>query len=121
MKYVAERDSCEAGDLIKRQEAEIVRYRAAWELLRLDVLFIGSDSTPCLLCSDTFGYACADCEEVAWEDLPHILEMYQAGGWPSIVRWIANVRGSQPLQSVQDAMGENDALRAEIKRLRGGM
>lgn len=71
-----------------------------------------------LICNDTFGYAVADCEAVALEDAPKFLKLWDTEGWPGIVRYIAMVRGSQPILEVQASMAGADPVFQLIRRER---
>jgi len=53
-----------------------------------------------LICNDTFGYACADCEEIDFLLLPDVWENYRKHGWPSIVNLISNIRNCKPIPEI---------------------
>lgn len=71
-----------------------------------------------LICNDKFGYAVADCEEVPLTDAPKFLKLWDTEGWPGIVRYIAEVRGSQPILEVQADMAGVDPMFHLIRRER---
>jgi hypothetical protein len=70
-----------------------------------------------LLVNDTFGYACADCEVIDLKDAPKVKALVQAEGWPAVVKWVAEVRGSRPLPEVEEKMQTWATMRAEIAAL----
>lgn len=59
---------------------------------------------PIIMCSDTFAFAFADGENVEWEDVPKLLEIYEGRGWPAITEWVAKKRGMEPIQPVKERM-----------------
>ena len=76
-----------------------------------------------ILCSDTFGYACADAECAEYGDAEALLRLAQAEGWPGLVRWVQaqrQARGerAETIESVRSGILELDDLRAERDRLR---
>jgi len=52
---------------------------------------------PTLLCSDTFGMACADAEQFQQSDIDLILDMKAKFGYTGIVAWISKQRKEKPL------------------------
>lgn len=84
----------------------------AVQLAADDVLFFGrhgffikegvrlenDDILPYVLCNDVFAPA-ADCEEVSWEQIGEVFEMYRDGGEDAILKWIAKRRG-HPVESI---------------------
>jgi hypothetical protein len=108
----------------QRAETKLSEYRAAFVLLAHEhafplmseqnrermqagkgpgLLFVnGTDYVElCVLCSDTFGYACADGETVALEEAPALLALADDEGWPGIIRWI---------QAKREAAGEHETV-----------
>ena len=67
-----------------------------------------------LLCSDTFGYACADSEDVPLAECPALVAILQKEGWPGLIRWILARRAARGehetvIRPVQEAMDRIDA------------
>ena len=52
---------------------------------------------PTLLCSDTFGMACADAERFQQSDIDLVLDMKAKFGYAGIVAWISKQRKEKPL------------------------
>lgn len=52
---------------------------------------------PCLNCSDTFGYACADSEHFRESDVDLIIEMWQKFGSDGLNAWSASQREYPPV------------------------
>ena len=50
----------------------------------------GSDGVPALFlqCNDVFSPA-ADAEAVPWEEMCHVRQIYEAGGWQALMGWVA--------------------------------
>ena len=76
-----------------------------------------------ILCSDTFGYACADAESADYADAEGLLHIAQEEGWPGLIRWVQRqrqARGEQaePIATVNRAIATFDAMRAERDQLR---
>ncbi len=100
--------------------------RAFVELDAADVAFAihGSDGKIYynVLCSDTFGYACADGEGLTLESAPAVLAIHRAEGWAGVAKWVQAQRGgpekSPFICEVQERIEEHDALRAEVERMR---
>jgi hypothetical protein len=72
----------------------------------------------CVLCSDTFGYGCADAEAAEYVDAPALLHLAKTEGWPGIVRWVQKRREvlgeqTEPIGPVKKSILEFDALRKE--------
>jgi hypothetical protein len=59
-----------------------------------------------LLCNDTFGYACADCERIPFAECPRLWAMYQEKGWPALIQYIADKRGERPIEPIRKMMAE---------------
>lgn len=53
-------------------------------------------------CNDTFGYACADSEDIDVEDLPIMLELYQKFGWEGVIALCSKIRKCDPLSEVRN-------------------
>lgn len=78
---------------------------AALALVAHDVAFCnydhheGGDGHVQLLlsCNDTFGYACADCEEIPISEAPHILKLYDEHGDIAVIDYIAKKRNDTPI------------------------
>jgi hypothetical protein len=107
------------------EDAEYIRTlppEAAF-LIYNDVAFIGCDhqhdwprdgTNPCIgkphgkllsiLLSDTFGYACADGEDVKPEQCAEVAEIYRKFGYTGLVCWAAKQRGEPPvIEYTEDA------------------
>jgi hypothetical protein len=50
-----------------------------------------------LMCSDTFMYSCADCEEIPISEAPHILKLYTDHGDIAVIDYIAKKRDETPI------------------------
>jgi hypothetical protein len=76
-------------------------------------LLYGNAFTFTLNANDTFGYACADAVEVAIEDIPKLLEVYEKFGNDGINAFMSRVRdGEDVLPELQ-----NDQYRAAVEFL----
>jgi len=76
---------------------------------------------PCLLLNDTFCYACADGEEVNWDQVVRLRDKIRAGGWPEGIRW-AQEEGREhanllPIGPVQANMNNWDKKNTRITEL----
>lgn len=67
-----------------------------------------------LRCSDTFGYAVADCEDISLSDAPKAKELFDAEGWLGVVKWISEVRGSQPIPPILQRMERVKELKSAL-------
>ncbi len=72
------------------------------EALRLSVEKVDAIQTY-LLVSDTFSYACSDCEIVSLEDLPLIRVMWREFGYDGLVAWVAKKRNIEPVQEYRNS------------------
>lgn len=86
------------------------------------ILFCANDGSELvsisLLCSDTFGYACADAEEIPLSECPALVELMLREGWAGLVRWIQERRAGRgqiekPILPVAEAMQRQDDLAAQ--------
>lgn len=100
------------------ERAEVIALRQRVEELEAAAWLVGEDQGVflqggdlALLCSDTFGYAVADCEKIALSSAPKVKAIVEREGWPGVVRWIAEVRGSQPIREVVTRMKLIDKMR----------
>jgi hypothetical protein len=77
----------------------------------------GADGAPALFVNlnDTFGYACADCEEVPQEEVIALFDLYQREGWPALIRWAATRQRQTPIKEMTESMDKWDALRTQAK------
>lgn len=80
-------------------------------LLNEGPLFLGDkeDGTISIyvLCGDTFGYACADAEELPYAEIENLYKMhYNNPKWGSI-KWVCLQRKCRPLQEVEDTMKQD--------------
>ncbi len=87
---------------VKELEQENERYKAAAELQTADVAFWAEGGKFCLLLSDTFGYACADAEDIPLEIVPELLALYRRGGWYALVAWVAQRRGADVIPELRE-------------------
>lgn len=55
----------------------------------------------CVLCNDTFGYACADAEIIAPGQAREVRAFYEAFGWDGVIAWVAEKRQQAPLKELQ--------------------
>lgn len=62
-----------------------------------------------LLCSDTFGYACADGEEFTLDEVDQPFDLWQKYGFDGIVAWVADKRGLTPVTGTQTQLGYKSA------------
>lgn len=78
------------------------------KLLLDGVVFVGCQTgSICVMCSDTFGYSCADAEPVT--DRKDIVDVYEGNakhGWPAVVAWCAKRRKARPIAPVVASMKE---------------
>lgn len=100
--------------------AEVRCHRAAAKLLAEDVLFCvepdpeGEGSSPyVILLSDTFAYACADCERIPLHEIPYLLFLYDKFGYSGPIAWAAVKRGCDPIKPHMD-----DEYREAVKCIR---
>lgn len=66
---------------------------------------------PWILISDTFCYACADSEEISWEEVPILHGLYynaenETEADKNIIRWVAKRRGIDPIPEVKKWLDE---------------
>lgn len=54
----------------------------------------------CILCNDTFYYACADAEAIAPEESHIVKEYFEDFGWDGVVAITSVFRGSDPLKQL---------------------
>jgi len=100
-------------------------YRAAHMLLASDEAFAYNDETSpfsvsaqmtedgkaalALNMNDVFAWACADAEPFTYEDAPALLKIAVEEGWPGLVRWACEKRGTPPQNPVLENMERYDA------------
>lgn len=101
------------------QEGPLPSWHELWAAVRLSaedhLFFIENDdgrACPALLCNDVFAWASADCERIEWSDCPTLLQIYEEGGWPEVVEWIAARRGMEPQEPMKKLMEQARAERA---------
>lgn len=71
-----------------------------------------------VMCSDTFAYACADCENIDISQAPEVWKLYQDGGWHAVVRWVQEKRGDERfIKPVEEEVRRSEAIRAERDKL----
>lgn len=70
-----------------------------WAAIQLavddELIFVAEDGgviTPALLCNDFFVPA-ADAEDIVWNEVPGLRDLYFAGGSTALLKWIAKRRG----------------------------
>lgn len=68
--------------------------------------------------SDTFHYATADAEPIAYEDCPALLTLAVTEGWPGLVRWVEARRGTPLIKPVQLQAQDYDATLASLRQER---
>lgn len=59
---------------------------------------------PAIHCSDTFGWAVADCERIEWADCPALrADVANGGGYRACVEWVMERRGGscQPIKPLE--------------------
>lgn len=76
----------------------------------------GKEPRLSVLVSDTFAYACADSEDVAYPQAAALLAIARDEGWPGIIRWVQEQRRTRgeeakPLAEVARSMSLTDGLR----------
>ena len=79
------------------QQAQVI------ELLRAEVLGLritGKDVRLWVVMNDTFGYACADGEDVPLDQLSSVSRMWSEHGHDGLTAWAARQRGEQPLREL---------------------
>lgn len=136
-----EREKFALADVAAR-DAEIARLRARVESLQAalwltaeDWMFVrhkehGHPAGKCLvmaedelkllvMCSDTFAYACADCEEAELSETVALRRIAETEGFPGVVRWCqAKGQRGEPIDPVRKTMTTFDSLREDNERLR---
>lgn len=68
-----------------------------------------------LLMNDTFGYACADAEDVAVESLPLVARMWETHGYSGLTAFAANQRNQDPI--VEHRTDEYKRALEELRRV----
>ena len=108
---------------VSRSHAAILVLTGEVERLRAAAWLVGEDEgcflrggSLALLCSDTFGYAVADCEKIDMADAPKVKAIVESEGWPGVVRWIAERRGSKPIKEVTERIKLIDKMRLRAER-----
>lgn len=90
-----------AGNSPRETELAILveQYKCMLQLIGEDVVFCfasadgnGEVGTE-VLCSDTFGWACCDSEEIELSDAPMLLSLYKRAGYYAPVQWVQERRG----------------------------
>ena len=72
-----------------------------------DIFVSCQDGRLCVICNDTFGYACADAEPITdRRDIVVIYEGKAKHGWPAVVAWCAKRRKQRPLAPIVTRMKE---------------
>ena len=59
-----------------------------------------------LICNDTFGWACADAEEIAYNELPELYKAVKADERYGDTKWVCKKRNLQPQQPLIEIMKE---------------
>lgn len=79
-------------------------------LIVADEAGLGSDLKPYVLCSDTFGYACADAEDIdSADELQALYEAWDADPRWGTTRWCILKRKRRPIREVVDGMKRDGA------------
>ncbi len=73
-----------------------------------------------IMCSDTFAWACADCEPCEYPRATEVFRIMQTEGWPGVVRWVQAQRQergemAEPIDPVHVRMSAIDAMRARAE------
>jgi hypothetical protein len=108
--------------LVAQEEAFLrVEGKDIFTYTALDVTANGSPRL-CILCSDTFGYACADAEDADYADAEQLLQLAIDEGWPGLYRWILSRRHARGepvafVAPVAQQIKRFDDLLADIKRV----
>lgn len=68
-----------------------------------------------ILCNDTFGYACADCEELEPGNAEEVRKIADKYGWDGVTAWAAFRRGCEPIKPLLTE--KYYKAREEIKKL----
>jgi len=95
--------SDQVAALIAEEELEKIRAQAFYQLVKNEVGFVvESEDAPehfglLLNVNDTFAFACADAELVAWEDMVEVYDLYNRYGYHGIVAWVARKRNMRPI------------------------
>lgn len=58
----------------------------------------GSKGTLVINVNDTFGYACADSEDMTFNDINPVYELYKDFGYDGVVAWVAKNRNEDPIK-----------------------
>lgn len=122
----------EAAHLLLAQEECFVRVDGQGAFVLNMAMPSVREGSPALyvLCSDTFAWACADCEHADYADAEELLRIGVEEGWPGLVRWVQARRhergepaepiyaAAQQITKMDSLRAERDALRAELGQLR---
>ena len=71
--------------------------------------FVGPGAGPInvlVLCSDTFAYACADCEILAYDQIPVLYRLWQREPDYGAIAWCMAQRCEMPIKPCADRMRE---------------
>jgi len=56
---------------------------------------------PFILCNDTFGYACADAEEVGEHDVDVLTEVFKKYEWDGVIAFVSKKRGVEVIKELR--------------------
>lgn len=80
------------------------------------ILISGEDATLHVICSDTFAYACADCEPITrHRDIVELFEMWEANPEWCATRWCILRRGARPIAPIVEMMKRDGVWDAELE------
>ena len=57
-----------------------------------------------VLCSDTFGYACADAEDLPYEEIPNLYALWQKNHVWGPTAWCVRQRKTMPIRPVAEGL-----------------
>jgi len=88
-----------------------------------DILFLSlsgagwiKDGKFLLNMNDTFCWACADAEEVPFEELKDAVSLFSNFGYDGLIYWVAEKRGIDPSTDIPDARKAVKRIRKIMKR-----
>ena len=58
--------------------------------------------------SDTFGYSCADGEDITRKDLPILFKLYKEYGYLGVVKWASKKRKRKPIKEYIEMLKEEE-------------
>lgn len=75
-------------------------------LLDDEIFMLESDGTLWVNLNDTFGYACADGEQVAYDDIQALFDMWRLNHRFGLVAWAITKRKEAPILPIKQRLSE---------------